>query len=152
MKNKYQKILPLISLFLSLSSCNSYEKRALIYGTAMFLSYLIILVLIYTTDKFHDFQWFIKLRQKIKPLAMIVAIGGFLGSLMMVIQFSRGIKHSRLFLFESVILAITSMAIIQWVKIDDRNKQKLYIKVISIGLSVFMAVLFLIYQGHKFLK
>ncbi len=118
----------------------------------MFLSYLIILVLIYTTDKFHDFQWFIKLRQKIKPLAMIVAIGGFLGSLMMVIQFSRGIKHSRLFLFESVILAITSMAIIQWVKIDDRNKQKLYIKVISIGLSVFMAVLFLIYQGHKFLK
>ncbi len=118
----------------------------------MFLTYLIVIGLIFLAEKIHDLKWFAELRKKLRPLTIIFTILGFIASTASLVVFARGEEHARLFLYESVILSITSFCLLKWSFTENKAKQKFLVKMISLGVSMAVALAFLIFTGEEFLK
>ena len=86
-----------------------------------------------------------------KPVFISLSVLGFLSALGTFILATQVEYHSRLYFFTGTILSVVSTCLQQWARTDDQFKQRIYLKIVSIGLAAILALAFLIFQGEEIL-
>ena len=133
------------------SGCLSYEEKARSLGTAVFFTFCLLAGGSILLSKLHDFKWFMHFKFKIKPVFISLSIFGLLAAIGIIILSTQTEQHSRLFLFGGTILSVVSTCLHLWARTDDQSRQRIYLKIVSLGLAAILALAFLIFQGEKIL-
>ena len=141
----------LFMLIFCFSGCISYEEKALALGTTVFFVFCFLSGFTIFLGKLHDFEWFIIFKFKMKPVFISLSVLGLLAAVITFILAIQVEHHSRLYFFGGTILAVVSTCLQQWARTDDQSKQRIYLKIVMIGLAAILALAFLIFQGEEIL-
>jgi hypothetical protein len=141
----------LYTLIFSFSGCISYQEKARALGTTVFLVFCFLAGGTVLVSKLHDFEWFMNFKFKMKPVFISLSVLGFLSAIGTFILATQVEYHSRLYFFTGTILSVVSTCLQQWARTDDQFKQRIYLKIVSIGLAAILALAFLIFQGEEIL-